>query len=133
MISTLCKQIYTKTYIKHKKNQKLIFFQIFAKIKKFDSNFLNKPQKAPIMTYTRRIRTFHSFDNIWPSMVPSGAFSIILWNWWKTCWDFLQILPKISDFSPYCKLISATTLNFLWDLISRWSSKPISIIILGIS
>ena len=133
MISTLCKQIYTKAYIKHKKNQNVFFFLIFAKIKKFDSNFLKNPQTAPIMNYTRRIRTFHSFDNIWPSMVPSVGFSVILWNWWKKCWEFSQILLKISDFSPYCKLISATTLNFLWDLISRWSSKPISIIILGIS
>ena len=47
--------------------------------------------------------------------------------------NFLQILLKICDFSPYYKLISATTLNFPGDLISTWSSKAISVIILGIS
>ena len=64
MISTLCKQIYTKAYIKHKKIQNVFFFLIFAKIKKFDSNFLKNPQTAPIMNYTRRIKTFCSIHCI---------------------------------------------------------------------
>ena len=64
ILSTLCKQIYTKAYINIKKFNLFFFLQIFDKIKKFGSIFFKNSQQGPIMSYTRRIGTFHIFDNI---------------------------------------------------------------------